>query len=155
MQRLHRLSFALLTAVCATGAPLVPSTHAQRALDRIVYTLRFPDPASKTFTVEMTVPSDRRAAVDLMMAIWSPGFYGLQNYVDRVSHVEARAPDGTALDITKPSPSRWTVAAGGRPAFTLTYTVAAPRGSNLGNGVTETSARRHPGGQFERPPAGK
>ena len=32
------------------------------------------------------------------------------------------------------------MAAGGRPSFTLTYTVAAPRGSNLGNGVTETSA---------------
>ena len=74
------------------------------------------------------------------MAIWSPGFYGLQNYADRVSKVEAHAADGTALDISKPSPSRWTVAAGGRPSFTLTYTVAAPRGSNLGNGVTETSA---------------
>ena len=140
MRTLHRLVFALLAIAGATAAPFIPSTHAQRAFDPIVYTLRFPDPASKTFAVEMTVPADGRAAVDLMMAIWSPGFYGLQNYADRVSKVEAHAADGTALDISKTSPSRWTVAAGGRPSFTLTYTVAAPRGSNLGNGVTETSA---------------
>jgi predicted metalloprotease with PDZ domain/cyclophilin family peptidyl-prolyl cis-trans isomerase len=140
MPGLRRLVSALLAAACATAGPFALAPRAQRALDPIVYTLRFPDPASKTFTVEMTVPSDRRATVDLMMAIWSPGFYGLQNYADRVSHVEARAADGTALDITRPSPSRWTVATGGRSAFTLTYTVAAPRGSNLGNGVTETSA---------------
>ncbi|MGH9409306.1 MAG: hypothetical protein ACRD1V_07610, partial [Vicinamibacterales bacterium] len=68
------------------------------------------------------------------------GFYGLQNYADRVSDFTAKAGDGTALDVTKPSPSRWTVATGGRPTFTVTYTVAAPRGSNLGNGVTDTGA---------------
>ena len=28
---------------------------------------------------------------------------------------------------------------GGRPAVTVTYTVSAPRGSNLSNGVTDTS----------------
>jgi predicted metalloprotease with PDZ domain len=40
----------------------------------------------------------------------------------------------------RPQPSRWTVATGGKPSFTFTYTLSAPRGSNLGNGVTETSA---------------
>ena len=74
------------------------------------------------------------------MPIWSPGFYGLQNYAGRVSDFAAKTGDGTALEVTRPSPSRWTVATGGRPAFTVTYTVAAPRGSNLGNGVTEASA---------------
>ena len=32
------------------------------------------------------------------------------------------------------------MATGGRPTFTASYTLAAPRGSNLSNGVTETSA---------------
>src|SRR4051812_32925943 len=136
MRRYRRPFLALLALVFAASL----STDAQRALDPISYTLRFPDPASKTFAVEIKVPSDKRATVDLMMPIWSPGFYGLQNYADRVSNVEAHAVDGTALDVTRSSASRWTVAAGGRPDFTLTYTVAAPRGSNLGNGVTETSA---------------
>jgi len=140
MPRSRRFACALLACAIAAGAPFALRTHAQRALEPIVYTIRFPDPASKSFAVEMQVPSEKRATVDLMMAIWSPGFYGLQNYADRVSNVEARAADGTALEIAKPAPSRWTVTTGGRPAFTLTYAVAAPRGSNLGNGVTDTSA---------------
>jgi predicted metalloprotease with PDZ domain len=75
-----------------------------------------------------------------MMPVWSPGFYGVQNYADRVTAFSATASDGTILEVTKPQPNRWTVATGSRPLFTFTYTLSAPRGSNLSNGVTETSA---------------
>jgi predicted metalloprotease with PDZ domain len=106
----------------------------------LVYTISFPDPASKTFHVDVVVPTDKRESVDLMMAIWSPGFYGLQNYADKVTAFAAKAPDGTALEVSKPKPSRWTVLTGGRASFTASYTVSAPRGSNLANGVTEMGA---------------
>jgi len=130
---MHRFfaTLALATAVAVTeGKPPEPLT----------YTIRFPDPASKSFTVDVSVPTERRESVDLMMPVWSPGFYGLQNYAQRFSDVTATAAEGSVLPIATPTTSRWTVAAGGRPAFTLTYTVAAPRPSNLGNGVTETGA---------------
>src|SRR5207249_2111491 len=52
----------------------------------------------------------------------------------------ARAVDGAALEVEKPKPSRWTVKTGGRPSFTISYTLSAPRPSNLSNGVTETAA---------------
>jgi predicted metalloprotease with PDZ domain len=140
MTRRRFLPRTLLALVaCVTLAPLAPKTRTE-ALAPLVYTIRFPDPASKSFSVEVVVPTDRRDSVDLMMAIWSPGFYGLQNYARNVSVFTATAPDGVALDVTKPSDSRWTVKTGGRPSFTATYTVAAPRGSNLSNGVTEASA---------------
>jgi len=135
MRRLLRVPVLLILLTSLAGAP-----PAARDLPALRYTIRFPDPASKTFTVDVVVPTDKRASVDLMMAIWSPGFYGLQNYAQRVSGFTAKAEDGTALEVSKPSDSRWSVSTGGRPAFTATYTVAAPRGSNLGNGVTETSA---------------
>src|SRR5262249_54106915 len=77
---------------------------------------------------------------DLMMPVWSPGFYGLQNYAARVTAFTARGADGTALDVKKPSDNRWTVTTMANRTFTATYSVAAPRGSNLGYGVTETSA---------------
>ena len=112
----------------------------QRRLAPIDYTIRFPDPASKTFVVDMVVPTGGRDSIDLMMAVWSPGFYGLQNYADRVSNFVATAADGTALDVTKPKPSRWTVKTGERASINVSYTLAAPRGSNLSNGVTETGA---------------
>src|SRR5579859_5283909 len=75
----------------------------------IAYTIRFPDPGSKTFMVEMIVPAAGRARVDLMMPVWSPGFYGLQNYAAHVSAFTARGADGAALEVQKPSDNRWSV----------------------------------------------
>ncbi len=106
----------------------------------IAYTISFPDPASKSFTVQVVVPTGGRPSVDLMMPVWSPGFYGLQNYAARVTAFTARGADGTALEVRKASDNRWTITADTNRTFTATYTVAAPRVSNLGNGVTETSA---------------
>src|SRR5438477_8091948 len=130
-------------AVACLGALLtgrLEPAQAANAPPPIDYTISFPDPASKSFTVGMVVPAANRGSVDLMLPAWSPGFYGLQNYAQRVTAFSAQAGDSTALEVTKPAGNRWTVAAAGRQSFTATYTVAAPRGSNLGNGVTETSA---------------
>jgi predicted metalloprotease with PDZ domain len=110
------------------------------SLTPIHYTISFPQPASKTFNVGVVVPTDGRGEVDLMMAIWAPGFYGIQNYADRVTAFSARAADGGAMEVTKSSPSRWHVVTGKRPSFTFSYTLSAPRPSNLSNGVTETGA---------------
>lgn len=138
----RRLTRPAVVVALIALALFVPQFVIARAakLDPLVYTIRFPEPASKTFNVDIVVPTDRRESVDLMMAIWSPGFYGIRNYADSVSAFTAKAADGTVLDVTKPTPSRWTVKTGGRPSFTASYTLAAPRGSNLSNGVTETSA---------------
>ncbi len=123
----------------ALFAPHAASLRAQK-LDPLVYTISFPQPASKTFDVQVVVPTGRQETVDMMMAIWSPGFYGIQNYADRVTAFSATAPDGVALEVEKPKPSRWTIKTGGRPSITVSYTLSAPRGSNLSNGVTDTSA---------------
>jgi predicted metalloprotease with PDZ domain len=138
----RRLSLVTLGALLVASSLVQPQPMRAQAtsLAPLVYTISFPDPASKTFDVDVAVPTGGRDSVDLMMAIWSPGFYGLQNYADRVTAFSATSPDGTALTVTKPTPSRWTVAAGGRPSFTFSYTLSAPRGSNLSNGVTETGA---------------
>lgn len=137
--RIARAFGRAIVLAAVAGTLWSPSVQTEE-LEPLVYTLRFPEPATKTFDVEMTVPTGKRDSVDLMMAIWSPGFYGIQNYADRVSGFTAKAPDGTVLDVDRPKPSRWTVKTGRRPSITVTYTLAAPRGSNLSNGVTETSA---------------
>ena len=126
-------------AAVAAGASHIIAVQAQK-LEPLVYTISFPQPASKTFNVNVSVPTGKRDSVDLMMAIWSPGFYGIQNYADRVTTFSATAPDGVALDVQKPNPSRWTIKTGGRPSINVSYTLSAPRPSNLSNGVTETGA---------------
>jgi predicted metalloprotease with PDZ domain len=130
------LGVALVLVAVATRSDRIVS----KGLEPLIYTISFPDPASKSFHVDVVVPAVNRASVDLMMAIWSPGFYGVQNYAERVSDFTAKTTDGTALPVTKPSASRWTIVTGGGSTFTASYTVAAPRPSNLGNGVTETGA---------------
>src|ERR1700683_2672509 len=136
----RRLGVPALAVFLPLLAPaLYLATTQARALDPIVYTIRFPDPASRTFTVEAVVPTDQHDVVDLMMPVWSPGFYGLQNYAARVSAFAATASGGVTLDVTRPQPNRWEVKTGGRPSFTATYTVAAPRGSNLSNGIAEAA----------------
>ena len=104
---LFALVVSLVSAVFA--APDFVVLRAQK-LAPIVYTVSFLSPASKTFNVEMIVPADGRASVDLLMPVWSPGFYGLQNYADRLTMFMARAEDGAVLDVQKPKPSRWTIA---------------------------------------------
>lgn len=105
----------------------------------MIYTISVPNPSSKTFDVDVTVPAENRDSVMLMMAIWSPGMYNLQNYTNQVSAFTARSPDGGTLDVTKPKASRWIVKTGGAKSVRISYTLSAPRGSNLSNGVNDTS----------------
>ena len=133
-------TFLVVVLIASAAAVPCASVAQTNRLDPLVYTIRFPEPASKSFNVEIQVPADKREAVELMMAIWSPGFYGIQNYADRVSGFSARGADGSMLEVDKAKPSRWTVKTGGTPSFTVSYTVAAPRASNLSNGVTESYA---------------
>src|SRR4029079_2101703 len=118
------LAAALLVTHAWTTRPCAFQAQAS-ALEPLVYTVRFPEPISRTFTVDVVVPTEKRESVDLMIAIWSPGFYGLQNYADRVSSFTATAPDGVSLEVTKPTPSRWTIKTGRRPAIHHTHVRAA------------------------------
>jgi predicted metalloprotease with PDZ domain len=129
----------LLIGLCLAAATAAPSVVAARwqSLAPLAYTIRFPDIASRSFVVDVVVPVGKRESVDLMMPVWSPGFYGLQTYGDRVTNFTASAADGTALEVSRSSPSRWTVKTAGRSPITASYTVAAARLSNLGNGVTD------------------
>jgi predicted metalloprotease with PDZ domain len=89
----------------------------------ITYALSFPDPASHTARVEMTFPTDGADAVELMMPVWSPGFYRVENYAEKVTSLTAVAPSGVPLTVDKPRANRWRVAAGGGPRVTVTYTL--------------------------------
>src|SRR5215831_11575545 len=72
-------SIAAALAAAAAAAAL----RAQ-AVPPIVYTVRAPAPETHYIEVEARVPTGGRPSVDLMMAVWSPGFYRVENYADRV-----------------------------------------------------------------------
>src|SRR5258706_8881608 len=90
--------------------------------EAIRYTLRFPAPETNYVEVEAIVPTDGRASIEMMMAVWTPGSYLIREYERNVEAVQARA--GTrALPIEKAVKNRWRIAAGGAREVTLTYRV--------------------------------
>ena len=73
--------------------------------------------------VTATVPTERRADVELMMAVWTPGSYLVREYERNVEGVTAAAPDGRALAVVKSDKNRWRVTTGGAATVTVKYRV--------------------------------
>jgi len=112
--RAAALIVLLLGGAAASAQPLPP----------IRYTIRFPAPQTNYLDVDAIVPTDGRASVDMLMAVWTPGSYLVREYERNVEAVKAF--DGTkALTVEKPSKNRWRIAAGGAKEVRLTYRVYA------------------------------
>ena len=91
------------------------------SLEPIVYTIKFPKPDTHVAEVEVTVPTGKKAAIDMMMAVWSPGFYRVENYANRVQDFAARSADGIPLGVEQPEKNRWRIRTAGRPEVQVSY----------------------------------
>jgi len=111
-----------------------------QALPPIVYTVSAPAPDTHYIEVEARVPTGGRSAVDLMMPVWSPGFYRVENYADRVDQLRARAEDGAPLDVEKTERNRWRVQTGSRALVVVSYRVFCNQRSVTTNYVGEDYA---------------
>ena len=114
--RLWRPRFVMQTAATAP---------AQTASEPIRYTLSFPAPHTHYVEVTAVVPAAGRPAVDLMMAVWTPGSYMVREYSRNVEAVTAARPDGRAMPVEKTDKNRWRVATGGAAAATVRYRLYA------------------------------
>jgi len=99
------------------------AADAQTAPEPIKYTLSFPAPQTHYVEVTAAVPTGRRADVELMMAVWTPGSYLVREYARNVESVTASGPDGRALDVDKSKKNHWRIATGGAPAITVKYRI--------------------------------
>jgi predicted metalloprotease with PDZ domain len=115
-------------AVCATLGVLLfagTGTGAVQALEPIQYTLRLPAPATHYIDVEARLPTSRKPAVELMMAVWTPGSYLVREFARHVEEVRASDASGHALTLEKTRKNRWRVQTGGESWIVLTYRVYA------------------------------
>ena len=115
-------------------APLVAAallmTHAetaaaQTAAEPLRYTLSFPAPQTHYMEVSVSVPTERRPEVELMMAVWTPGSYLVREYERNVENVTAASADGRSLGVVKSDKNRWRVTTGGAATVTVKYRVYA------------------------------
>src|SRR5436190_14906684 len=111
-----------IRAAAFVAVLLISTAASAQTLAPIRYTLRFPAPQTNYLEVEAIVPSDGRASVEMLMAVWTPGSYLVREYERNVEDV--KASDGArALAIEKPAKNRWRIAAGGAREIKLTYRV--------------------------------
>jgi hypothetical protein len=55
-----------------------------RAAEPVIYTVKFTAPDTRIAEVEAAFPTGKRATIELMMPVWSPGFYRVEDYASRV-----------------------------------------------------------------------
>lgn len=103
--------------------------QAQAVAEPIVYTVRVPDPTSRVVRIEAVVPTDGRADIELMMPLWSPGFYRVEDYAAKIRSMAARSPAGETLHVEQTRGNRWRVRTGRAPRVVLEYELLADRSS--------------------------
>jgi predicted metalloprotease with PDZ domain len=136
-----RLSLGILALVLFLGlAASAPQARITQAPEPIVYAVKFPDLEKHLAEVEATIPTGGRAAVELMMPVWSPGFYRIENYHNQIQELSVRTPDGKALPFEQPKKNRWQIQTGGAPAVVVTYRLLCNRRSVTTNWVGDDYA---------------
>jgi predicted metalloprotease with PDZ domain len=137
----HRSPALLLTALFLGAAPAAgQQAPGQRQLEPLSYTLTVSQPASHLVGVELAVPAAGQDQVELMLPVWSPGFYRVEDYAGKVLDLSARSPDGTPLAVEHPRPNRWTVRTGSRPLILVSYQVDCEQRSVTTNWVGDSLA---------------
>jgi predicted metalloprotease with PDZ domain len=111
------LALAILFALGSSAA-----AQPIRTREAIRYTVRFPAPQTNYLEVDAVVPTEGRASLEMMMAVWTPGSYLIREYERNVEAVVAKA-GGRALTVEKTTKNRWRVATGGATEVSLSYRV--------------------------------
>src|SRR2546423_15627129 len=94
---MFRLPF-LLPVILMTEALAAPA---------IRYNVRFPAPQTHYAEITATIPTEGKPAVELFMAVWTPGSYLFREYARNVEALAARDESGKALPVTKTPKKRW------------------------------------------------
>ena len=131
--RSRRLAVSLLFASTAASAA--------SAQEPVRYTLRFPAPATHYVEIEATFPATGKAALELMLPVWTPGSYLVREFARNVETVEARTTAWQPLAISKTRKNRWTVQSAGADAVVLRYRVYAHEHAARLNWVEDAYAR--------------
>ncbi len=130
---------ALGLALAAGAAPAAVEQQAQQ-LEPISYTVTIVPPVTHLAQVEALIPTEGRGSVALMMPVWSPGFYRVEDYAGQLTGFAARSPDGAELPVERPVRNRWIVHTDGRPTVVVSYRVLCEQRSVTTNWVGDSLA---------------
>jgi predicted metalloprotease with PDZ domain len=126
-------------ACCLILAGQVPRESRAETPEPIRYTLKFPAPEKHLAEVEAVVPTGKQATIELMVPVWSPGFYRVQDYARRIEGFLAKTADGARLDVEQKG-NRWRVQTGGAPQVLVSYRLTCTQAGVTSNYVGEDMA---------------
>lgn len=135
-----RRNLVWLVALFALLAGLTPIAGNARKLEPIVFTVKFSAPETHFAEVTATVPTEKRASIELMMPIWSPGFYRVEDYAGKVQELAARTPEGKLLTVEHPQKNRWRIQTNSAPSVIVSYRLFCNSRSVTTNWVGEDLA---------------
>lgn len=115
-----------LAAIALTALLLSVDVSAQ-APAAIHYAVTFPDLGAHAAWVSAEFPTGGTPTIELMMAVWSPGYYKVEHYARNVDSVSATGAGGAPLAVRKTRDNRWLVETQGGPSVTVRYRVKADR----------------------------
>jgi predicted metalloprotease with PDZ domain len=128
----------LFLSVCPVLVLLSELARAE-APEPIRYTVKFPAAEKHLAEVEAVVPTEKRQSIELMMPVWSPGFYRVQDYVRRVEGLAARSAERATLEVEQQK-NHWKITTGGAPTVIVSYRVTCNQTSVTTNYVAEDIA---------------
>ena len=117
----------------------------------IVYTVSMDKPASHVFNVTLNYDDINGPFTDLKMAVWSPGYYSIENYPQHVSNFNVTDENGKTLSWQKTGKNIWQVNTTGVKSITVKYEVFARQHSVAEPFLDDTHAFIAPGGLFIYP----
>ena len=135
--RRNRVWLVALFVMLAGWGPIAGSA---RKLEPIVFTVKFSAPETHFAEVTATVPTEKRASIELMMPIWSPGFYRVEDYAGKVQELAARTPEGKLLTVEHPQKNRWRIQTNGASSVIVSYRLFCNSRSVTTNWVGEDLA---------------
>lgn len=117
-----------------------PRAGFAQTVEPITYTVKFPAPAQHRAEVEAIYPTEGRTAIELMMPIWTPGFYRVENYARKVEDLSARTPGGKTLKVEQPTKNRWIISTDDAKKILVSYKLKCDSRSVTTNWVGEEMA---------------
>src|SRR4051794_18589923 len=112
-----------------------PAAANVQTIEPIVHTIRVPAPESHVAEVEARVPTDGKPSITLMMPVWSPGFYRVEDYARRLKDLSAKTADGQALDVEQIEKNRWRIQTKDARSVVVTYKLTCEQRSVTTNWV--------------------
>jgi predicted metalloprotease with PDZ domain len=99
--------------------------------EAISYLLRFPRPDWHGIEVEASFPTEGRADLELMMAVWTPGSYLMREFARHIEEIAAHGQDELGgsgdrrLPLIKLAKNRWRVSCAGQRRVAVRYRLYA------------------------------